>query len=227
MNTTLRLALGLALGSLALAGCSSTGMPAASSADSSSADTPSGGASSADASSAAPSASSTPSRAPSTRATTAGTSPSSSTSARATAAVPTCTTAELKVSLGAGEGAAGSTYYPLRLTNTSARACRTGGFGGVSLVKALGGAPIGAPADRTRRGQAAALTLQPGARAEATLRATTAENYPPATCRPTAATGLRVYPPDQTRSAFAELPTTACADPAVHLLSLTPYRLLG
>jgi Protein of unknown function (DUF4232) len=131
------------------------------------------------------------------------------------------------VSLSLGDGAAGSTYYSLRLTNRSQQPCRTGGFGGVSLVRTPTGAPIGAPADRMQQGAARPITLQPGARAEATLRETNAGNYPKSRCRPVPATGLRVYPPNDTRSAFVRHATTACRSGAVHLLSLAPYRQAG
>jgi len=126
-----------------------------------------------------------------------------------------------------GEGAAGSTYYSLRLRNVSTHACRTGGFGGVSLVRGPHGAPIGAPADRTKTGDAKPLTLRPGARAEATLRVTNAENYPPGRCQPAPAKGLRVYPPNETRSAYVAQDATACRSPKVHLLFLEPYRPVG
>jgi hypothetical protein len=89
------------------------------------------------------------------------------------------------------------------------------------------GAPIGAPADRIQRGAARPITLQPGDRAEATLRETSAENYPKSRCRPVQAKGLRVYPPNETRSAYVRHATTACRSGAVHLLSLAPYRPAG
>ena len=138
-----------------------------------------------------------------------------------------CTTGVLRVSVGPGEGAAGSTYLPVRLTNTSDTACRTRGFGGVSLVTGPRSEPVGAPADRTRRGDVATVTLRPGERAEATLRVTNAENYPADRCRPSPTAGLRVYPPDETRSVYVRYAATACGSARVHLLTLTPYRRAG
>jgi hypothetical protein len=163
-------------------------------------------------------ASSTPPTATSPSSTSATTSPSSP------SAPAECRTADLKVSLGSPQGAAGSTYSPLRLTNTSGRPCRTGGFGGVSLVKQPQGNPIGSPAQRTSRAQARQIVLHPGDRAHATLRVVHAENYPPAKCRPVPAAGFRVYPPNETRSAFVRQATTACRSTTVDLLSLSPYR---
>lgn len=135
-----------------------------------------------------------------------------------------CRTADLRVTLSAGEGTAGSIYYKVVLTNRSGAACRTGGYGGVSLVGGGNGSPIGAPADRAARDKVTAITLRPGRRAEATLQVTTAENYPAKRCRPTAAAGFRIYPPNETHSVFVKRAVTACANPAVHLLTLSPYQ---
>jgi hypothetical protein len=128
------------------------------------------------------------------------------------------------VSLGRGEGAAGSTFYAIQLTNLSRQACRIQGFGGVSLVAKPAGDPIGAPADRTQRADAKPVVLQPGGHAEATLQVNDADNVSRATCKPVQAAGLRVYPPDETRSAFVRQPMTACSSREVHLLSLRPYQ---
>jgi hypothetical protein len=135
-----------------------------------------------------------------------------------------CRTSHLRFRLLPGEGAAGSTYYTLRMTNASSvLPCRTRGFGGVSLVAAPHGRPIGAPADRTQPAKARLVVLQPGEHADATLREVNAENYPSGRCHPKRASGLRIYPPDETRSTFVAHGTTACRAEDVHLLSLTPY----
>ena len=161
---------------------------------------------------------------PSGDATTEPTAGESGSSAPASPRGPaSCTTADLKVSLSDGEGAAGSTFYAVRLTNSSDSPCRTGGFGGVSLVGAAG-RQIGAPADRTAKDTVTRITLRPGKAAEATLQVATAENFPAGRCRPARAKGFRVYPPDETRSVFLAQPTTACRNARVHLLSLKPYQ---
>jgi uncharacterized protein DUF4232 len=138
-----------------------------------------------------------------------------------------CTTKDLRVALMGGEGAAGSTYYELTLTNTSGQACRTGGFGGVSLVGDGSGTQIGAPADRTESGKVRAITLQPDGQATATLRVTNAENYSPSKCDPAPAEGFRVYPPNETRAAYVAQGSTGCRNDTVHLLTLTPYQPVG
>jgi Protein of unknown function (DUF4232) len=215
MNTT-RLLLGVVLGAVALGGCSSSdtsktsgGPSASTSASVSRGSTPT-----------TPSGAGSPTTSASTQPSPVGSSSSGGAPAR-------CATPGLQVSLSAGEGAAGSTFYALRLRNTTRRPCRTGGFGGVSFVHSATGAPIGAPADRVRRGAAKPLTLRPGARAEATLQQVNAENYPARRCHPVAAQGLRVYPPNETRSLYIAHRATACRSAAVHLLSLAPYHTVG
>jgi len=149
-------------------------------------------------------------------------------SAAPTPSGPTrCTTKDLRVSLTGGEGAAGSTYYELTLTNTSGQVCRTGGFGGVSLVGDGNGTQIGAPADRTEPGKVRAITLRPDGRATATLRVTNAENYSPSKCDPAPAEGFRVYPPNESHAAFVAQGSTGCRNDTVHLLTLTPYQPVG
>ena len=138
-----------------------------------------------------------------------------------------CTTKDLRVSLTGGEGAAGSTYYELTLTNTSGQVCRTGGFGGVSLVGDGNDTQIGAPADRTELGKVRAINLRPDGRETATLRVTNAENYSPSKCDPAPAEGFRVYPPNETHAAFVAQGSTGCRNDTVHLLTLTPYRPVG
>ncbi len=207
MQPFVRPALGaVVLGSLLLAGCGGG------SDDSSGSGTPSASAvSTGGASSTPPSAAPSPST---------GT---SSASAAPTQGPASCGVHDLRFRLSPGEGAAGSTYYLLRMTNTSNATCRTGGYGGVSLVANRSGAPIGAPADRVKPGERTRFDLAPGSSAEATLRETDAGNYPSGKCHPTRARGLRVYPPDETHWTFVPHATTACSSAAVHLLELAPY----
>src|SRR5713226_6886180 len=64
--------------------------------------------------------------------------PRSAAAARA-AVTPTCGAADLTAWLGIpGDGAAGSIYYELELSNTSSHACTLFGFPGVSAIDAHG-----------------------------------------------------------------------------------------
>ena len=49
-----------------------------------------------------------------------------------------CTSSALSVSLGEGNGAAGTIYYPLRFTNIGTTACALEGYPGISLVDSSG-----------------------------------------------------------------------------------------
>ncbi len=94
----------------------------------------------------------------------------------------------------------------------------------MSLVAGPQGNPIGAPADRSQPGTVKQIVLGPGARATATLQVVSAENFSKSKCMPKQAAGFRVYPPNETHSAFVASATTACANSSVHLLTLRPYQ---
>lgn len=138
----------------------------------------------------------------------------------------TCTVADLSVTVGAGEGAAGTFYRPLVFTNTGRRTCVIQGFPGVSFVAGADGHQVGQPAVRNGP-KGPAIRLVPGALAAATLGFTNLGAYEPAQCRPTPVRGLRVYPPHDTRAAFVPLATEACAGnpPSPHLRVMTVERV--
>jgi Protein of unknown function (DUF4232) len=148
-------------------------------------------------------------------------SPSAGASAKS---VPQCSTSDLRVSRSEGEGAAGSTFIRLFLRNKTAHKCRTGGYGGVSYVGNGNGTQIGAPADRVHQNRVKTITLKPGHRAVATLQEVEALNFSKSKCRPRHTDGLRIYPPNQTVSAFVKQKTIGCKNHKVHLLSLSPYH---
>ncbi len=203
----LRTATGLAASSalaLLLAGCGGGGGDDGGSAALSAGTSPSAGASTAG----APRATST-------------TSPATNPPGTATSAGPArCATAQLRLGLGAAQGAAGSTYRPMTFVNTGSATCTLDGHPGVSYVAGDDGHQVGAAAART--GTPTVVTLAAGATAHATLRVVNDQNYDAATCRPTAVTGLRVYPPDQTAAAFVPAAGTGCAATGVVLLTIGP-----
>ncbi|MCW2756499.1 MAG: hypothetical protein JWO46_245 [Nocardioidaceae bacterium] len=139
----------------------------------------------------------------------------------------TCTTANLKASLGEADGAMGSTYTPIIITNTGTTPCTTGGFGGVSYVGGEAGVQIGAAAVRDKTTPVTKIVLAPGKSAVAQLQEGTAENYPAATCQPAKAQGLKIIPPDQTEPLFVKHRTTACRNMTVQLLHLQAYAAAG
>ncbi|MFC0432012.1 DUF4232 domain-containing protein [Kutzneria buriramensis] len=119
-----------------------------------------------------------------------------------TAAAAPCRTESLRVSLGQGEGAAGHHYVPIVFTNAGP-ACTITGFPGVSYYAGADQHQVGDAAAR-EPGAPTAIVLGPDSSAYAWLNQVNVDNYDPAVCQPVAATGLRVYPPDNT--AFVLLP---------------------
>jgi Domain of unknown function (DUF4232) len=138
------------------------------------------------------------------------------------ATTPRCATSSLVLWTGDGQGAAGSVYRTLELTNQSGHACVLFGYPGVSAVD-LRGHALGAPASRAA-GTPARVTLPNGETARATLRIAQAANFPLATCRRTAAAGVRVYPPGQTTSKTVPFPFEACTLRGPAYLFVGPVR---
>jgi hypothetical protein len=126
------------------------------------------------------------------------------------ASAPRCHTGDLKVSVGAGDGAAGTTYAPLIFKNASGHACTLSGFPGVSWVAGTDRHQVNAPFARTD-GTNGAITLAVGGAAHATLATHDVGFYDAAQCRPVSVLGYRVYPPDETRSIFVPQATKACS----------------
>lgn len=121
-----------------------------------------------------------------------------------------CRSNELKLSIGQGEGAAGTVFRPLRFTNSGGRTCTIQGFPGVSYVAGDDGHQVG-PAAFREGTKGAAVSLAPGETAFATVGFVQVRNFDPAVCKPTPVRGLRIYPPHETASLFLPLEGTGCA----------------
>jgi hypothetical protein len=118
------------------------------------------------------------------------------------------------------QGAAGSTYQVIDFTNIGNVTCSLYGYPGVSLA---GGTPvrqIGLAAVEGKATPRTLVTLAPGAVANALLQIVQAQNYPPASCRPVAATYLQIYPPSQTTPIYLGYRSTACSKP-VQILTVS------
>lgn len=127
------------------------------------------------------------------------------------ASTPKCSTSQLVVWLDTqGNGTAGSIYYTLEFTNLSTSTCTLGGYPGVSAV-GLSGHQLGSSASRDRTTSARTITLASGASATADLRIVEAGNFPSSTCRQVTAAGLRVFPPNMTKSKVVPFPFDACS----------------
>lgn len=143
---------------------------------------------------------------------------------RAAFGAPRCATSGLVVWLDTqGSGAAGSTYYMLKLTNLSGHTCTLIAYSGVSAVN-LRGRQLGRAASRTSPPQPKLVTLTDGATATEVLRIVDVSLFTPSACRPVTAAGLRVYPPNQAASKVIPFPFRACSRSGPVYLSVQAVR---
>jgi hypothetical protein len=145
-------------------------------------------------------------------------------SSPAAAGAPACATSSLVVKQGLAQGYAGGVYEVIDFTNTSTATCTLYGYPGVSLVTGPPYTQIGLAAKRsTTSGQVKLITLAPGATANAQLQIVDALNYPSATCGPTKATALKVYPPNQTAPVYLANTSSACSK-SVQTMNIGPVQ---
>jgi hypothetical protein len=124
---------------------------------------------------------------------------------------PRCTTSGLVIWLNTqGDGTAGSTFYKLRFTNLSGHACTLTGYPGVSGVN-LAGHRLGSAAARDHSVAPHTVRLAAGASRTAVLQIVNVGNFSASSCRPVTAAGLRVFPPNATRSKVVPFPFRACS----------------
>lgn len=142
-----------------------------------------------------------------------------------TSTAPDCTSSNLTASWHATDAGMGHYYGQLRLTNKGSRTCHIYGYGGLSFVGGGTGTQLGAAADRAGD-PARGFDLAPGQTAASDVQVAQAGNYSASDCRPKAADGFRVYPPDETHSLYVHKSATGCANTHVHLLQIHPYRKL-
>jgi hypothetical protein len=100
------------------------------------------------------------------------------------------------MTIGQGQGAAGSTILPIVFTNTSNRPCTLYGYPGVSFLDASE-QPLGVPAARSG-GEEGVVTVAPGAAANAQLQVPDPGNFSSAGCNAATSTFIKVYPPGET-----------------------------
>jgi Domain of unknown function (DUF4232) len=128
-----------------------------------------------------------------------------------------CATSRLRIWLGtdsgpgtratAGQGrSAGASVSTLEFTNVSGTACGLSGYPEVAAYGA-GGAQIGNAAGRDTSVAARRIVLAPGA----TVHAAVVASVSASSCRPVAATGLRVVPPGQSAARYIRQAMPACA----------------
>ena len=130
-----------------------------------------------------------------------------------TPSAPACSTADLsgKVNTSPGGAAAGSTYYPLNLTNTSKSSCYLYGYPGVSFVTGPSGSQIGQPASRNPAVTPSTVIVPPGGTAHVTIQVVDALNYSKSDCQPVTAHWLKVFPPGQFTALYIKFSATTCS----------------
>jgi Protein of unknown function (DUF4232) len=140
-------------------------------------------------------------------------SPPASASATPSASVAACATTDLNgtVVLGQGGAAAGSTYYPLNLTNNSKTACSLFGYPGVSFVTGPSGSQIGQPATRNPAITPSTVVLSPGQTAHVTIQVVDALNYSKSACQPVKAHWLKIFPPGQFSALYVKFTALTCS----------------
>lgn len=134
-----------------------------------------------------------------------------------------CATSALAVWIGLGEGGAtaGSTFYPLELTNVSSHACHLFGFPGVS---AFAGHQLGSPAQRNHAVPEHTVTLAPGETAHTVVQITDVNNFSRSQCAPVTAFGLKVIPPDERAAAGVPFSFRACSKIGPIFLTVQPVQ---
>jgi hypothetical protein len=106
-------------------------------------------------------------------------------------------------------GAAGTIFYQLQFTNLSGHRCTLRGYPGVSGID-LHGHRLGAAARRSTS-PVHVIALNNGKTAKAVLGIAESSFFPPATCKPTTAAGLRVFAPNQSASKVIPFPFGVCS----------------
>ena len=152
----------------------------------------------------------------------AGTVSASAASGTAAPHLANCTTAQLKVWMGVPGGAAAGTFYTeMELSNTGTTTCQLYGYPGVSALD-HNGAQLGSPAGWDHSVTPVVVVLTPGATSHFLLSLADVYNYPASTCGPTAATTLRVYPPNQTAAVQLPFSGEACSKTGPVYLNVRP-----
>jgi len=165
---------------------------------------------------------STPAASPSTPAASNNT-PAVAAPSSSAPGTPACATSGLEVKLGSSDGYAGGVYVTIDFTNTSGSTCTLFGYPGVSLVTGPPYKQIGLAAKRSTSTPKKLVTLAAGATANAQLQIVDALNFPSASCGPTKATALKIYPPNQTEPVYLPNTSTGCSKP-VQILYIGAVR---
>lgn len=152
------------------------------------------------------------------------TTPAAAPASQAPSGLHTCLASDLKGSVGSTEGAAGTFYTDVVLTNISSSACSLYGYPGVSFVTAPGGSEVGAAADRNPISPAQVIKVAPGSQVNFLMGLTDVGVYPASECQPTSVSWLRVYPPGDYGSLYVQYSAQTCAVTSLVVLRVSTVR---
>jgi hypothetical protein len=158
----------------------------------------------------------------SSSATTPATSPAQSSPAQVSPA--SCVSSDLQAKLGASQGAAGTIYQVVALTNTSDATCTLYGYPGVSFVSGIGGKVIGAPAVRNPAIGDALVSLAPGGQASTLVGVEDVGALPQSKCQPGKANWLQIYAPGDTGALYVQYSSQVCTNASEKFMTDTAVR---
>jgi Domain of unknown function (DUF4232) len=140
------------------------------------------------------------------------------------AGTPRCATSDLQVWVtpAAGGGAMGTQYYLIEFKNVSHHTCQMRGYPGVSAI--ANGHQVGNTATWDGPTGVSTVMLPPGEIAHSVLGVHNADNYPAELCGKVTATGLKIYPPNETTPVYVVDRFSACSATGTHQLLVWPVQ---
>jgi Protein of unknown function (DUF4232) len=131
-----------------------------------------------------------------------------------------CLASGLQAQVGSSQGAAGTIYQVIVLTNSSNATCTLYGYPGVSLITGVGGAEVGLPATKNPVVAKTLVTLAPGAQAGFLLGVHDVGAIP--SCDVTNVDWLRIYPPGDYGSLTVQDKTKSCTNANLSIMTVSP-----
>jgi hypothetical protein len=123
--------------------------------------------------------------------------------------VASCTTENLKLTAGQQNGAAGTIYQHMALTNTGKKSCTMAGYP-TAFLFGNDGYALGNSAAAQAQPAPAVITLAPGETAHTVLGYPQAGNFPPGQCTAAKSTSLKLYPPSSITPLTTSLEVAWC-----------------
>ena len=133
-----------------------------------------------------------------------------------------CLASGMHAKVGVSQGAAGTIYQVIVLTNTSNTTCTLYGYPGVSFVTGVGGAQVGLPATKNPVVAKTLVTLASGEEAAFLLGVHDVGAIP--SCKVTSVDWLRIYPPGDFGSVTVQDKTQSCANANLSIMTVSPVR---